>query len=186
MSHRNGQLRFLFNEIELPAGVEPPATETRRSGSPQVEASAAETRQFATRQVEARLESVDVDHKEGVQMDEEGGTKVASSKKRFIAPVATTFLAGMGLDHDRIKSHGVQTGEYGSNAGGRAVSGGVGFGLIGSALGQISRPFAVSLGYYSAAWSIYSNVIARGTEVSFPAQTRIEIRFGSRAGKPKN
>ena len=68
-------------------------------------------------------------------------------KAFFIAPVVVAMLAGRGLDHDRIRSHGVPTGAYSSNAGGKAVSGAVGFGLFGAALGQISRPFAVSLGF---------------------------------------
>ena len=167
--HRNGQLRFMFQDLQLPPGFEPPSGNARPP---------------RPRLVEARLESVDVDHKDAVKIDEEGGTKVAASKKRFIAPVVVAMLAGRGLDHDRIRSHGVPTGAYSSNAGGRAVSGAVGFGLIGSALGQISRPFAASLGFYGLGWSVYSNLIARGQEVIFPAHTRIEIRFGARGGEP--
>jgi hypothetical protein len=64
------------------------------------------------------------------------------------------------------------------------LSGGVGLGLIGAALGQISRPFAAGLGFWGASWSIYSNVLARGQEVQFPVDTSIEIRVGSRQGKP--
>jgi hypothetical protein len=174
--HRSGQLRFMFQEIELPLGVEPPVAE---AAAPRVE-----QQHLHTRQVEARLETVDVISKDKVNIDEEGGTKAADSKKRFIAPAVNTLLAGLGGDHDHIKVNGVRTGAYSSNVGGRAISGGVGFGLIGAGIGQLSRPFALSLGYYGAAFSIYTNVIARGQEVVFPKDTRIEIRFGTRAGKP--
>jgi hypothetical protein len=49
-------------------------------------------------------------------------------------------------------------------------------------LGQISRPVAAAIGFYGAGWSIYSNVVGRGQEVQFPAETAIEVRFGSRVG----
>jgi hypothetical protein len=180
--HRNGQLRFMFQEIQLPAGVEPPVAVEAKA--PRAEPSKLEPQKLEPRKLEARLESVEVDHKEAVKIDEEGGTKVAASKTRFIGPAVATMMASMGLDHDPVKSHGVPTGGYSSNAGGRAVAGGVGFGLIGTALGQISRPFAVSLGFYGAGWSVYTNLIAPGQEVSFPKDTRIEIRFGTRTGQP--
>ena len=40
------------------------------------------------------------------------------------------------------------------------------------------------LGFYGSGRSIYSNVVARGQEVTFPMNTAIEIRFGS--GPPQH
>ena len=174
--HRNGRLRFLFH------GIEPPA------GSTALVAADPQSRpKVMIRRIEGRLESVDVRSKgssDKVQMDEEGGTKIASSNTRFIMPAVDVMLAGAGLDHDPVKQGGVPTGAYQANPAGRALSGGVGLGLIGAALGQISRPFAAGLGFWGASWSIYSNVLARGQEVQFPVDTSIEIRVGSRQGKP--
>ena len=163
--HRNGQLRFLFQEIEPPASA---------LSEPHIQ------------HVEGPLDSVDVGNtKDKVQMDAEGGTKTVASKKRFIAPAVTLFLAGRGLDNDPVRVHGIATGAHQTNSGGRALSGGVGFGLIGAALGQISRPFAATLGFCGAARSIYTHLIARGQDVEFPANTPIEIRFGLRTGPRK-
>ena len=37
-----------------------------------------------------------------------------------------------------------------------------------------------ALGFYGLAWSVYSNVISRGSEVHFEKNAAIEIRFGTR------
>ena len=76
--------------------------------------------------------------------------------------------------------HHIPTGGYRNRYGTRLISGGVGFGLVGSALGRFIGPIGPILGFYGAGRSVYSNVVARGQEVSFPADTPIEIRFGSR------
>jgi len=158
--HRNGQLRFAFQSIEPPATGSLPAQATWR--------------------VEGQLESVEVGGKDKMAMDSEGGTKVTSSKTRFIAPIVTVMLAGRGLDRDRNLVNGAPTGAIRSNAGGQAMAGAVGFGLIGAGIGQISRPVSAAFGFYGAAWSVYSNIIGRGQDVKFPADTAIEVRIGSR------
>jgi hypothetical protein len=38
-----------------------------------------------------------------------------------------------------------------------------------------------AFGLYGMAWSVYSNVVARGGEVEFDKNAVIDIRFGSRA-----
>jgi len=164
--HRNGQLRFTFQ------GIEPPTSEQNME---------------TVRRIEGRLESVEVESKgnDTVKVDEEGGTKVAASKKRFLAPAITLVLASRGMDDDPVRIHGVPTGARQANYGGKAVSGAVGFGLIGAVVAQISQPFATTLGFYGAGWSVYSNLVARGHDVQFPADTPIEIRFGPRADAQK-
>jgi hypothetical protein len=132
---RNGQLRFSFQ------GIEPPPSASGLNA--QIE-----------QRVEGRLESVEVNRKQNVKMDEEGGTQVASSKKRFLIPAVTMVLARTGMDNDRVRVHGVPTGARQANNGERAVTGGVGLGLIGSALAQTSRPFAAALGYWAIARSV--------------------------------
>ena len=133
--------------------------------------------------VEGLLEGVEAGGKDKIAMDSEGGTKVTSSKTRFIAPVLAVMLAGRALDRDHVRVNGTPTGAIQSNAGGQAIAGSVGFGLIGAGLGQISRPVATVIGFYGAGWSIYSNIVGRGQEVKFPAETAIEVRFGARAGQ---
>ncbi len=163
--HRSGQLRFAFQNIELPVF----ANRNTRTGL----------------RVEGQLESAEIDSKEKLAMDAEGGTKTAPSRKRFVAPVLTVMLAGRGLDRDHVRLNGARTGEIQSNAGGQATAGSVGFGLIGAGLGQISAPVSAVIGFYGAAWSVYSNIIGRGQEMHFPIDTSIEVRLGTRIDRPK-
>ncbi len=167
--HRNGQLAFMFTRIEPPSSIAWTAP--------------------AVQEVEGRLESVEVDSRDmsNVQLDEEGGVAITQSKRRFITPAVALMMAsraGDDGDRDRFAEGHARVAAYHSNFrnnfAGRMVGGGIGFGLVGTALGRISRPFGVALGFYGAGRSLYMNVIARGQEVHFPMDTPVEIRFGQR------
>jgi hypothetical protein len=162
--HRNGKLSFMFTRMEPPSSL---------SGV---------SNQETSQEIEGRLDGVEVDSKEGaVQIDEEGGTAGASSKKRFIAPAIKMVLAMNGAEgREPVRVHHVPTGAYKNNYGGRLISGGIGFGLLGTAMGRFLAPVGPVLGFYGAGRSVYSNVVARGQEVSFPPDTPIEIRFSAR------
>ncbi|HEX4808537.1 MAG TPA: hypothetical protein VH325_06390 [Bryobacteraceae bacterium] len=183
--HRNGQLRFAFEDIQAPASAIATATAPARPERPAPDQLQPRTQGLSERRVQGQLEGVGGSGNEKVAMDSEGGTKATSSKARFIAPVVTLMLAGRGLDRDRVRQNGVPTGAYQSTAGGQAIAGAVGFGLIGAALGQVSRPFSAALGFYGAAWSVYSNVIGPGRNLTFPVETPIEVRLGSRTAPAK-
>jgi len=163
--HRNGQLRFSFQNFE-----------PEMSGAAPVQ---------TARRVEGQLDGVEVGAKEKVTIDSEGGAKVTSSNTRFIAPAVKLLMASAGLDRDRAEVNGVPTGGLQSNAGGQAVAGAAGFGLIGAGLGQISRPVSAAIGFYGAAVSLYTNLIGPGQNLKFPVQTPIEVRFASRVAPPK-
>jgi len=161
--HRNGKLAFMFTRMQLPTSL------AAGSDAP------------AAQEVEGRLDGVEVNAKEGaVQIDEEGGAAAASSKKRFLMPAIMTMLAMNGAEgREPVRVHHIPTGAFRNNYGGRLISGGIGFGLLGSAMGRFLGPIAPALGFYGAGRSVYSNVVARGQEVSFPSDTPIEIRLGS-------
>jgi hypothetical protein len=38
----------------------------------------------------------------------------------------------------------------------------------------------MAFGHYGSAWSVYSNVIARGAEVQFDKNAMMDIKFGTR------
>jgi hypothetical protein len=161
--HRNGKLAFMFTRMELPASL------AHQVGAP------------AKQELEGRLDGVEVNAKDGaVQIDEEGGAAADSSKKRFIMPAITTLLAMNGAEgREPVRVHHIPTGAYRNNYAGRLISGGIGFGLLGSAMGRLLGPVGPVLGFYGAGRSVYSNVVARGQEVNFPADTPIEIRLRS-------
>ena len=58
---------------------------------------------------------------------------------------------------------------------------------MGAAAAQSSNYVGMAFGYYGMAWSVYSNVIARGAEVEFNRNAVVDIRFGARppAGNAK-
>ena len=79
--------------------------------------------------------------------------------------------------------HGGGIGSVGgqnSNVSGRTLGGGLGFGLLGSALSQSSKYVGMAFGYYGLGWSVFSTVIARGQEVQFDKNAVIDIGFNPR------
>jgi hypothetical protein len=167
--HRAGKLAFMFTQIDAPPSM---------------------TAGPSTQQVEGRLESVGVSDDAGhVKLDAEGGTTVENSKKRFIAPAIAAVLAMRSTEgkdtepdndaDDAAFKAGKIPGSSGNHFGPRVLAGGIGFGLIGAALGRWSQPVSSILGFYGAGRLAYSNIIGRGQEVMFPRNTPVEIRFSS-------
>ena len=56
---------------------------------------------------------------------------------------------------------------------------------MGSAVSQSSPYVRMAFGYYGLAWSVYSNVIARGGEVEFDKNAMMDIKFGARTPPAK-
>jgi hypothetical protein len=44
----------------------------------------------------------------------------------------------------------------------------------------------MAFGYYGLAWSVYSNLIARGNEVQFEINAMMDIKFGARSNGIKS
>src|SRR4029077_18756107 len=108
------------------------------------------------------------------------------SKTRFIAPVISLLLASKAADND-AEHHGAGgVGGPNANISGRTLGGASGFGFVGVALSQSSSYVGMAFGYYGLAWSVYSNVIAKGSEVQFNQNAMMDIRFGGRAPVPAN
>ena len=158
--HRAGQLRFTFDEVKLPATVASlPAAPPEKS--------------------EARLEVAESDPAAAVKIDSEGSAKATESKARLLRPLIAGAIAVKAMDNDTGKA--TSAGGNGSgNAGGLALGGFSGFGLLGVALSQVSSVTGSALGMYGLAASVYSNVVSRGHDVQFNEQTSMQIRFGPR------
>src|SRR5262245_31726415 len=154
---RNGQLRFLFETVHVPG----------RDASGLL----------------ASLYSVQAGRAERLAVDEEGGTKVTNSPARFVAPaVGALALVGLSQGHLDYDTDGAGPEmDYGGPLSG-SVAGFVGASITGLALSSLGHPAAVTLGVLGVVRTTYSGVIARGREVVFPADTRIQVQLAP--GKP--
>jgi len=158
--HRNGQLRFLFERVEPPDQDSVPML--------------------------AALHAVDVNADDHVALDDEGGAAVQNSKTRFVEP-ALALLALRG-SLEQGEGRGFESGAPraarptsvsagGGNNFARGVGGLIGFGAIGLVLGQVSRPLGIAFGVVGAARSVYTNILGRGQELRFPADTPIQVQL---------
>jgi hypothetical protein len=155
--HRNGQLRFLFEAVRTP------------ERDPQ--------------KLLASLYSVEVSQDDHVSVDDEGGASVTNQKTRFIAPALAILAlrASADREHHRFDNDADdvagapvrQSGNFGS----RGLGGFFGWGLLGTALSQVSRPVGIAIGAVGAARTVYSSVFGKGSEVTFPADTPIQVQL---------
>jgi hypothetical protein len=153
--HRNGQLRFLFESVA--------------------------TTDHAPTNLLASLYSVQAGAGENVSVDNEGGTTIDNSKKRFLAPalalVALTAAADLGGEGPAEAGAGVGGSFEATNVAGRGLGGFYGLGLIGAGISQFSRPVAFGLAAVGAVQTVYSTIFGMGKNVSFPADTPIQVQL---------
>ena len=159
--HRGGRLRFNFERLDLPEE----AVGLRAAG-----------REHAAVRAEATLDAAESSGATATKVDSEGGVHATEPKSRFIAPVVSWMIANRAMDNDVNRL----TGRTDANVSGKSLGGASGLGLLGVAAAQGSRYAGAALGFYGLAWSVYSNVISRGSEVHFEKNAAIEIRFGTR------
>jgi hypothetical protein len=116
-----------------------------------------------TQPVEGTLAGVDADKSANLQIDPEGGI-APKPQNRVLLPLVLTFLAGRGLDDDDSR---IANGAVASN----------GFGIVGRIVGIVasSRNVAAGIGFYGAALAFYDLCLARGRNVVFVKNTRIEV-----------
>ena len=163
--HRPGQLRFNFQRIDLPEEVA-----RMRFALPAP----------APLSTPAILAAAEGSGTAPIKVDSEGGVQAKESKTRFIAPVISLMIASRAADNDAGHHDASGTAGGNGNVGGRTLGGGSGFGMLGALAAQSSRYVGMAFGYYGLAWSVYSNVIARGGEVQFDKNAVMEIKFGAR------
>jgi hypothetical protein len=154
---RGGQLRFSFQDIEL--------SERWQLNDTLVD----EPRTT----LHASLSGAEAASNVHLKLDAEGGVTATESKVRFIAPAIAAFRATRSDDNDL----NIRTGLPENHTGGRPFGRGSAFGLLGTAAGKSSPAVARALGFYGMAWSAYVNIITPGSDVRFPKNARITIRF---------
>jgi hypothetical protein len=150
--HRNGELRVIFEHIEMPGGN--------------------------LQEVQGTLEGIEVDRAAHLRLDEEGGAHATNSKTRYLATGVALALAGLAAHPDFARS-GV---DEANDPAVRAGAGASGFGLVGTIIGLASKSNAVSVAFsaYGASASIYANFLSRGREAVLPKDAPVEIGLGTR------
>jgi hypothetical protein len=150
--HRNGNVHFVFHQIQLPSG--------------------------AVHRIQGYLDGIEADFDAHLALDSEGAARARSPKTRFIFPAIAIAATGLSF-HQDINAQGVPD----RDSAGRAESGAVGLGLIGTVLAQASRRLASGIAFSGAAFSVYSTFLARGDDVVLPANTPLQVSLKSRGGE---
>jgi hypothetical protein len=157
--HRNGQLRFLFERVQRPDSDATPLL--------------------------ASLHAVDASGDDGVAIDEEGGASTTSSKTRFIAPTLAILALRANLNqHDHLDPDGDGHVIHEGSPAALSTGGFIGFGLAGIPLSLMSRPVGLALSVFGAARTTYTNVLGKGRDVQFPADTPIQLQLAPGATSP--
>jgi hypothetical protein len=125
--------------------------------------------------IQGYLEGVEADFDAHLALDPEGAAHVTSPKTRFIFPAIAMAVAGLSF-HQDYNAQGVPD----RDMAGRAESGAVGLGLIGTVLAQTSRTLASGIAFTGAGFSVYSTFIARGEDVVLPVNTPVKVSLGAR------
>src|SRR6202166_1088546 len=178
--HHNGELRLIFERIEIPVEAERAAPETAPP-QPVAQTAKNESRPELTRRGNVRMtgniEGVDVDRRDHMVLDDEGGARTTDSKTRYLSTGVAILLAAAASHTDSEHRSVDNAGDPGV----RTAAGGSGVPLVGAliSLGARSQPVSIALGVYGASSSVYTNFLSRGHEVVFPKDTPLEIGFGS-------
>lgn len=149
---RGGELRFAFNELELPPTVKTPQPVAAINGTV------------------VKLKPIESG---GIRVDSEGQARSVESKLRFVAPAIQGFLGVQVVDQDQTGNGQSQS----TSKAWRALAGASGFGLIGTAVSQVSAAASSGLGFYGAGWSVFDHIAARGHNVVLTEGTLLEVRF---------
>jgi hypothetical protein len=175
---RNGNLRFTFRQIELPLGFAAPEASAQPSNEIQPQPESAtqplshkqSASQLLTRPIHGQMTAAEAASDQNLSIDSEGGAKAGSDKNKYLAPLALGFLAASSMDGDEasdVLKNGVVSNGFGLAA--RIVT-----------MAASNRSIATGFAYYALTKSVYKRWIAKGHEVSFPKDTRLEIELAER------
>jgi hypothetical protein len=149
--HRNGELRVIFERLEVPGGD--------------------------LQRVQGSLEGIEVNRAAHLKLDEEGGARATDSKTRYLSTGIAVLMAAAAAHPDAERGSVDQAGDPAVRAG----AGASGFGLAGTLIGLAAKSNAVSIVFsaYGASASIYTNFLSRGRDVVLPKNAPMEIGLGA-------
>ena len=172
--HRNGQLRFTFQQVALPQDI----TEIQKRLSAQA---AAANLEISQKRIHAGISGLTVRRGSHIGVDEEGVPRVEESKARFLGPALAVALVAAANSQEQ------EHGKVENQTGAQTAAGAMGFALVGAIVGRTSHIGALVAGSLGAARSVYSQFLGKGFDIQLPANTALLIQF-NRTGTtlPKN
>ena len=149
--HRNGELRVIFEHLEVPGGD--------------------------LQRVQGSLEGIEVDRSAHLKLDEEGGAHATDSKTRYLSTGVALLMAAVAAHPDAERGSVDQAADPAVRAG----AGASGFGLAGTLIGLAAKSNAVTVIFsaYGASASIYTNFLSRGRNVVLQKNVPMEIGLGA-------
>jgi len=122
--------------------------------------------------VKGMMQGVQSRTSDNLQLDAEGGAETKTSKTRYLRSGIAIGLAAATHEDEPLN---------------RSEGGASGFRVVGIVVGATvhSQPLAIAMGAFGASRSIYSNFMARGTDVVFAKHTTMEIGVDTRGAVPR-
>jgi hypothetical protein len=159
-----GELAFKFTKLETPVTI-----------------SILSSAKLTAQDVEGRLLGVQVANEMShARIDQDGVTSIALSKMRFASPALALFNMSRGFNTGTETFGQAFTGAYTGSLVSRLLVGDAGLGVPAGIAGRMVPPVGIGLGIFSAARSVFVNILARGQEVDYPLDTPIEIRLDAK------
>jgi hypothetical protein len=159
-----GELAFKFTKLEPPVSI-----------------AILSSAKLTAQDVEGRLLGVQVANEMSrARIDQDGVTSIALSKMRFASPALALFNMSRGFNTSTETFGHAFTGAYTGSLVSRLLVGDAGLGVPAGIAGRMIPPVGIGLGIFSAARSVFVNILARGPEVDYPLDTPIEIRLDAK------
>ena len=154
--HHTGQMTLKFTKIELPASILWPG--------------------IPAQDLTASLSGVQLTPPmKQVRIGENGFASIATSKERFVSPALAAIGLGRGFNNSADSFGRALADATGGSFIKRMLGGGPGLGLPAAVAGRMIPPVGIGFGLYSAGRSFFTNILARGPDINFPADTAIQI-----------
>jgi hypothetical protein len=155
---RTGEMAFKFTRIEPPFSII--------------------SAKWPTQDVEGRLIGVQADSDMNrVRIDQDGAMRIVQGKERFLGPAFALVNVSRGFNAGSDSFGTALAGAYSGSLIKRFLAGDTGLGIPASIAGRMISPVGMGLGLYSAARSVFFNLLAKGPEIKFAVDTPIEIRI---------
>src|ERR1700738_5097716 len=132
--HHNGELRLIFERIEIPAEAQRAASETapklvvqNNADDSRLELTRPELTHRGNLRMTGNIEGVEVDRRDHMVLDDEGGARTTDSKTRYLSTGVAILLAAAASHSDGERG----TVDSAGDPGVRTAAGGSGFRLVG-------------------------------------------------------